>query len=318
MKSDVNHAQYQTQGKLTMPQSSNTWPRSWFRATTSRAAVTYASLLMGGRRLLNSDLPARVLSRIPGGLRAYTKVRRFAGRHLIPARSEWVQVQGGLASGLWIHINLADERTWWLGTHEPETQAALRQVLSSDTVLYDVGAHIGFYALPAARLGAEVIAFEPDPDNAARLRAHVDRNHLGDKVRTVEAAAWSNSCSSITFRRGWPRSQGGVSWRNRQPVLAAGEIIEVATVCLDDFIAGGGPVPDVIKVDVEGSESEVLKGAANTLRDHHPALIVEVHTDTECAAVTQILESAAYAARWETPPEGFPRQCFAVASNPRS
>ena len=129
MKSDVNHAQYQTQGKLTMPQSSNTWPRSWFRATTSRAAVTYASLLMGGRRLLNSDLPARVLSRIPGGLRAYTKVRRFAGRHLIPARSEWVQVQGGMASGLWIHINLADERTWWLGTHEPETQAALRQVL---------------------------------------------------------------------------------------------------------------------------------------------------------------------------------------------
>lgn len=284
----------------------------------SRAAVTYASLLMGCRRLLNSDLPARVLSRIPGGPRAYTKLRRFVGRHLIPARSEWVQVQGGLAGGLWVYINLADERTWWLGTHEPATQAALRQVLCPDSVLYDVGAHIGFYALPAARLGAEVIAFEPDPESAARLRAHVDRNHLRDKVRTVEAAAWSSSCSSITFRRGWPRSQGGVSWRNRQPVLASGEIIEVATVCLDDFVANGGPVPDVIKVDVEGSESEVLKGAANTLRNHHPVLVVEVHTAAECAAVTQILESAAYAARWETPPEGFPRQCFALPSNPRS
>ena len=62
----------------------------------------------------------------------------------------------------------------------------------------------------------------------------------------------------------------------------------------------------------------MLKGAANTLRNHHPMLIVEVHTAAECAAVTQILESAAYAPRWETPPEGFPRQCFAVASNTKS
>ena len=68
----------------------------------SQAAVTYASLLLKCRRLLSSYLPARVLSRIPGGLTAYTKVRRFVGRHLMPARSEWVQVQGGLASGLWV------------------------------------------------------------------------------------------------------------------------------------------------------------------------------------------------------------------------
>lgn len=298
-----------------MLQSGNTPPRSWFAAAMSRAAGTYASFLLECRRLLNSHLPARVLSRVPGGRRAYSQARRFLGRHLIPARSGWVQVQDGFASGLWLHLHLADERTWWFGTHEPETQAALRQALHANAVLYDVGAHIGFYALPAARLGAEVIAFEPDPDSAARLRAHVDRNHLGDKVRTMEAAAWSSSRSSITFRRGWPRSRSGVSWRNHQPVLATGEVIEVATVSLDDFVAGGGPVPDVIKVDVEGSESEVLKGAANILSNHHPVLIVEVHTAAELAAVTQILESSSYVARWQTPPEGFPRQCFAVSGN---
>jgi FkbM family methyltransferase len=216
---------------------------------------------------------------------------------------------------LWIYVDLVEEKNWWFGTHEPLTQAALRGVLCSGKVLYDVGAHIGIYALPAARLGAKVIAFEPDPDTAARLRAHVDRNHLGDKVRTVEAAVWSSSRPSITFRRGLPRSQGGIAWRDRQPVLATGGIIEVQAVCLDDFVAGGGPVPHVIKVDVEGSESEVLKGAAETLRDHHPVLIVEVHTASEYAAVTQFLERASYVARWETPPEGFPRQCFAVSSN---
>lgn len=284
----------------------------------SGAAVTYTSLLLRCRGLLNRCLPDGALSHVPGGLRARTSVRRFVSRHLIPARSEWVQVQDGLANGLWIHIDLANERTWWLGTHEPATQEALQQVLGPEKVMYDVGAHIGFYALSAARLAKEVIAFEPDPESVARLRANVDRNGLVDKVRTVEAAAWSRSCPSITFRRGMPRSQGGVSYRDHQPVLATGEVIEVATVCLDDFVACGGPAPHVIKVDVEGSEAEVLKGAANITRSHHPVLILEVHTADQFAAVTQILENAAYKARWDTPPEGFPRLCFAVPSNASS
>ena len=130
---------------------------------------------------------------------------------------------------------------------------------------------------------------------------------MAGKVRTVQAAAWSNSRPSIAFRRGIPRSQGGVLWRNHQPVLANGEIIEVTTVCLDDFVTAGGPAPQIIKVDVEGSESEVLMGAANTLREHHPVLILEVHTGDQFAAVTQILENADYKERWDTPPEGFPR-----------
>lgn len=295
-----------------MTRDRNPSSRTWFPISVSRAVVGYTNFLLGCRSLINRCLPARVLSRVPGGPRAHTTVRRFVSRHLIPARNEWVQIQAGLASGLWIHVNLVEEKNWWLGNHEPQTQAALKHVLGRGKVLYDVGAHIGFYALPAARLGATVIAFEPDPDSAARLRAHVDCNHLGDKVQIVEAAVWSSSRPSITFRRGLPHSQGGVSWQDHQPVLAAGGIIEVATVCLDDFVAGGGPAPDAIKVDVEGSESAVLNGAAKTLRDHHPVLIVEVHTPAECEAVTQLLESLAYTAHWETPPEGFPRQCFAT------
>jgi FkbM family methyltransferase len=245
-------------------------------------------------------------------LRWQTSVRRFLSRHLIPARKEWVKVQTGLTSGLWICIDLATERTWWLGTHEPVTQQVLQKVLDPSKVMYDVGAHIGFYALAAARLGTRVIAFEPDPESAARLRANVDRNGLGDKVRAVETAVWSRSLPSITFRRGLPRSQGGISWCDHQPVLATDEVIDVAAVCLDDFVAGGGPAPQVIKVDVEGSESEVLNGALNTLRNHRPALILEVHTAGQYAAVTQILDNAAYKARWETPPEVFPRLCFAL------
>jgi FkbM family methyltransferase len=282
----------------------------------SYAAVAYTSLLLKGRDLFNRCLPDRALSLVPGGLEVCTSVRRFVSRHLIPSQSEWVQIQQGFANGLWIRIDLAKERAWWLGMHEPATQKTLRQVLGQDKVMYDIGAHLGFYALPAARLGAEVIAFEPDPESAARLRMHVERNGLGDRVRTVEAAVWSSSRPSITFRRGVPRSQGGVCWRDHQPVLATGGVIEVAAVSLDDFVASGEPAPQVIKLDVEGSEAEVLNGAASTLREYHPVLIVEVHAADQDAAVTEIIANAAYTAFWHTPPESFPRLCFAVPPKP--
>ncbi len=278
----------------------------------SGANVTYTGLLLKCRDLFNRCLPDRALSLVPGGFDVCTSVRRFLSRHLIPAQSEWVQIQQGFANGLWIHVDLVKERTWWLGTHEPATQKALRQVLGPDKVIYDIGAHLGFYALPAARLGAVVIAFEPDPESAARLRMHVERNGLGDRVRTIEAAVWSKSRPSITFRRGMPRSQGGVCWRDHQPVLASGAVIEVAAVAVDDLVASGEPAPHVIKLDVEGSEAEVLRGAANTLREHRPVLIVEVHTADQYAAVTQIIANAPYTAVWHTPPESFPRMCFAV------
>jgi FkbM family methyltransferase len=219
-----------------------------------------------------------------------------------------------MAKGLSIRIDLARERSWWAGIHEPALQQELLGLLGKDTVMFDVGAHIGFYSLPAARLGAQVIAFEPDPESAARLRMHVERNQLADRLRVEEVAAWSASIPLICFRRGVPRSQGGISCGDYQPVVASGPVIQVKAVRLDDFVAAGGPAPQIVKVDVEGAESEVLKGAIATIRAFRPILLVEVHTSREEVLVRQFLMQNRYAARWEIPMEGFPRQCFAKPS----
>jgi FkbM family methyltransferase len=243
---------------------------------------------------------------MPGILRAKTAILCLLARYLIPHRVEWVQVQAGLAKGLWFQIDLATERNWWSGRHEPVTQDWLQQALDHQGVMYDVGAHLGRHSLPAARLGAHVVAFEPDPENAARLRAHVDRNGFQNNVQVVQAAVFSNTRASIIFRRGLPRSQGGLCRSNHLPALASGEIITVPALQLDDFVACGGPAPDVIKIDVEGAESEVLKGASRTLERHRPALIIEV------IQVSKILHALDYQARWETPTEGYPRHCFAT------
>jgi FkbM family methyltransferase len=266
----------------------------------SRLAITCTGLLMRGGRLLTRWVPEDA------------RVRRFLRSRVIPSRMEWVQIQQGVAKGLWIRVDLAHERSWWAGNHEPALQAELRDLVREGLVMYDVGAHIGLYSLAAARLGTKVVAFEPDPESAERLRKHAERNNLAENIRVIEAAAWSESMPLIAFQRGLPRSQGGVSWEERRPVVATGPLIEVKAIRLDDFVADGPP--RLVKIDVEGAESEVLKGAAETIRAFRPHLLVEVHTSAEEVAVTWFLSENRYKTRWEIPPEGLPRQCFASPS----
>ena len=281
----------------------------------SRLAVAYTGVLMKGRRALTRWLPRYALSYLAKGPPVVAGVRHLVRSHLIPRGTEWVQVQQGFAKGLWIWIDLTSERSWWAGAHEPAVQDILRRIIAEDTVFYDVGAHIGFFSLPAARIAARVIAFEPDPENATRLRAHVVRNRLNHKIEVVETALWSDTTTSITFRTGIPRSQGGVACEKHQPVLAKGSLIQVRAIRLDDFLSGDIPAPHVIKVDVEGAASEVLIGALETIRMFGPTLIIEIHTHREYEAVLRFLQPLAYEIVWSIPPEGFPRQCFAFSGS---
>ena len=283
----------------------------------SRLGVAYTGVLMKGRRAFTRWLPRFALTYLAKEPSVVIGIRHLVRRHLIPRGTEWVQVQQGFAKGLWIRIDLAWERSWWAGTHEPAAQDILRQIIAADTIFYDVGAHIGFFSLPAARIAARVIAFEPDPENAARLRAHVVRNRLNHKLEVVEAALWSDTTSSITFRTGIPRSQGGVACEKHQPVLAKGSLIQVKAIRLDNLVSGGGiPAPHIIKVDVEGAASEVLIGALETIRMSGPILFIEIHTWLEYEEVLQFLKPLAYKVVWNIPPEGFPRQCFAFRRSP--
>ena len=278
----------------------------------SRLAVAYTATLMRSRRLLGRWGSRDTPSHLKGHRAAF---RHLLLRYLIPASTEWVRVQQGYARGLWIRIDLASERSWWAGGHERLVQEVLEQIVTENAVFYDIGAYIGFFSLLTARKEARVIAFEPDPENATRLRAHADRNQLSDRIEIVEAAVWSDSVSSIPFRKGVPCSQGGVVYEKHEPILATGLTIRVRTTTLDDFVSGGGPEPQIIKVDVEGSASEVLKGAVKTIRTSRPSLIIEVHTYSEYEAVLQFLESLSYDIFWDIPLERFPRHCFAFCGN---
>jgi len=158
-------------------------------------------------------------------------------------------------------------------TWNPAEYQAFRDAVRPGAVALDVGANVGAYSILLGRwVGAEgrVYAFEPSPETFAGLARHLALNGLAEVVTPVAAAA------SAATGRG-TLSGGGVSGANRLDAGGTGPSVE--TVSLDDFCAREGVVPHFIKIDVEGAELDVLRGARETIRraGEGLALFVEMH-----------------------------------------
>jgi FkbM family methyltransferase len=191
--------------------------------------------------------------------------------------------------GLRLELDLRDNlaRTvYFTGTYEPELIAFLLSELADGDVVADVGAHIGIHSLVLTRAGARVIAFEPAPDSAARLRAAARANGLAVEVVEVALGAEEGSVGLFADPR-YDRADAGVL-----SVAGAGE--RVATARAMTLDSCGLDRLDVLKVDVEGAEAAVLEGARETLARLRPrAVVVEAkgHGDP----VDTILGACGYA-----------------------
>jgi len=158
-------------------------------------------------------------------------------------------------------------------TWNPAEYAAFRAAVRPGAVALDVGANAGAYALLLGqwvRPGGRVYAFEPAPETFGGLSEHVRLNGLDSTVVPVRAAAAAHTGTAIF-------SVDGFSGANRLAEGGAGERVE--TVTLDDFCAREKIVPAFIKIDVEGAELDVLRGARETIRAAGGglALFVEMH-----------------------------------------
>ncbi len=201
----------------------------------------------------------------------------WASGKLVPRNSlAWVQVRRGAAQGLWLHLNPRTGRAYFEGKGEPEVQAALREHLRPGMTFYDIGANIGFFSLLAARLvgkEGQVVAFEADPEIAARLREHAERNGF-PWIKVEEKAVWS-AARTVQFERVDPgtspdRGLGHVVTGN------TGNTIEVEAVSMDEYTRATA-APDFVKCDVEGAEVEVIRGARQLMREKRPGILCEMH-----------------------------------------
>lgn len=141
----------------------------------------------------------------------------------------------------------------------------------------DVGAHKGAY-LPwlsrAAGPDGLVVAFEPQPDLAAYL-VRASRAAGLSNVR-VEAAGASDAAGARRLHvPGTGGPSPGASFEAAVATLSAGREVEAPVVALDDYFAGERRRVAALKVDVEGHELAVLRGAGRLLDRHAPLVVVE-------------------------------------------
>jgi len=157
--------------------------------------------------------------------------------------------------------------------YEPAVWAQIMAELRRGDTLVDVGAHLGLYTVAAARRvgsAGRVVAFEPDPESFALLAAHVRLNGVADRVELVKAAVGDRN-GRVPFR-------GGRQLESCVLAIAPPGERTVPCVSLDDAL--GKRHVDVLKIDVEGYEVHVLRGARRLLRDpaRRPrAVFLEIH-----------------------------------------
>jgi FkbM family methyltransferase len=165
---------------------------------------------------------------------------------------------------------------YWLGIYELPLQQALVCELRNGDVFYDIGANAGFFSLVGAYCVGNkgcVFAFEPLPSNAEAVEEAFVINGLTN-CHLIRAAV-TNHSGEVSFSSSDDSSTAhitSVSMRGKK------ETFNVPALTLDEFIQKF-PSPNLMKIDVEGAELLVLKGAEKLLRGSNPPkLIIEVHT----------------------------------------
>ena len=162
------------------------------------------------------------------------------------------------------------------GIYEWENVQLLRTLMRPGTWMFDVGANIGLMAVPVLSGVPEsrVVSFEPSPNSAPWLKKTVWGSHYGERWRMVEKAA-SESRGHLEFTLSPQQASYFDGLVNTQRV-GGGKRVQVQTTTLDaEWRALGRPEVAVIKIDVEGWETSVLKGAEELLLCQKPAVLLE-------------------------------------------
>jgi FkbM family methyltransferase len=197
-----------------------------------------------------------------------------------------IPVLGGNGRGLRVQFGESAIRLGLGSRGELAVERALLDLLSPGDVFYDVGANIGWYSLLAGRAvgpRGRVLAFEPSFENALCAQRNARRNGLANI--SVVAVALTDQDGWMTFLE-----RGSLEGRldkddceaqaerraKRAAEIKGRALVPIAT--LDRWLAGSGaPAPSVVKIDVEGAETGVLRGMRRTLTSIRPALIIELH-----------------------------------------
>ena len=219
--------------------------------------------------LSGQSMPARI-ARLP--------LRAIPGDTVVPVLS------GTMCGAKWISGSF--NQSCYLGGYEGSKQAIIKSSVRPGSVFYDIGANVGFYTVLASRLvggTGKVVSFEPVPRNVTFLNRHIMINSICNA--TVCEAAVGESTGSAKFSLGERWAMGRLSHQGE---------LNVALVSIDDCVARGMTPPNYMKIDVEGAEANVLRGATLTLAHSRPIIFLATHNEQAEAHCKHLLGEAKY------------------------
>jgi FkbM family methyltransferase len=158
----------------------------------------------------------------------------------------------------------------YCGLADFDDMGFLLHLLRPGDLFVDVGANVGTYTvLASAAIGADTIAFEPNPETFPDLQRNIEANRIASRVQAVPAGAGAKP-AVLKFRA------SGTQTRVATGDTGEDALFESPIVTLDEVLKDR--TPTLIKIDVEGFESDVLTGAQQVLQQPELlALILEVN-----------------------------------------
>jgi FkbM family methyltransferase len=204
-------------------------------------------------------------------------------------------------------IRLRRNRAFWLRNPEEFERfpfRVLQHLIRPGDIVADIGANLGLYSrfLTTWTRASSVLAFEPWLQNCAFLRDNMIRGGMEHKVEILACALADvegeadfqvddvqSASGSLDKVRGGAPSEG----RENLHLPPRTERVECRT--LDGLVGARRiPAPDVLKIDVEGAEAFVLRGARRLLTERRPRLLIELHGAQESRDVLELLFEHGY------------------------
>lgn len=235
------------------------------------------------------------------------RTRHFGLRHMVVAflsqklfGNYTYTIRHGLATGM--------RRKGGLGflplnSGENAETEFLRKMSLADKVVYDVGAFEGLITLFFASKAKQVISWEPNPRNYARATANVRLNNLTNVQILNRGISNVPGTIDLLYDPLMPGAGSGDSAIKDQigGSVKSAQKISIPVARLDDEVGQNSlPLPDLVKIDIEGMELQALQGMHRLLMERQPELYIEMHGATtngkveNAHAVTAYLEERGY------------------------
>lgn len=189
------------------------------------------------------------------------------------------------------------------GEYEPKLASLFLSHVAPDRDVIDVGANVGFYSVAAAKRlsSGRVLAVEPTSGAYRRLVNNLERNEVGDRVITFNGLASDRSGDAEMHVVDGMEEYASMSPLAHDLGETAGSRAEKAAAStVDDLVVRHQLNPAIIKVDVEGAEELVFRGALETLASKRPIILSELADDylkafgSSSAQVIALIESQGY------------------------